>query len=58
MLGDGNYDANAVFDAAGNSGYQLWTAMPDPKAGQGPPYQSRDRLGCIERMRGEFGKTR
>jgi hypothetical protein len=57
VLGDGNYDANGVFDAAGASGYQLLTPMPDRNAGQGHHYQSPYRLGCIERMRGEFGKT-
>jgi len=57
VLGDGNYDANAVFDAAGESGYQLLTPMPHAHAGQGHHYQSPYRLRCIERMRGAFGKT-
>jgi hypothetical protein len=57
VLGDGNDDANAVFDAAGKSGYQLLTAMPAAHAGKGHPYQSPYRLGCIERMRSDFGKT-
>jgi len=57
VLGDGNYDANAVFDAAGASGYQLLTPMPDANAGKGHHYQSRYRLGCIERMRVAFGQT-
>lgn len=57
VLGDGNDDANAVFDAAGESGYQLLTPMPAANAGKGHHYQSRYRLGCIERMRSDFGKT-
>jgi hypothetical protein len=57
VLGDGNYDANAVFDAAAESGYQLLTAMPESNAGKGHHYQSPYRLRCLERMRGEFGKT-
>jgi hypothetical protein len=56
VLGDSNYDANAVFDAAGESGYQLLTPMPDGNAGKGHHYQSPYRLRCIERMRREFGK--
>ena len=58
MLGDGNDDANGVFDAAGNGGYPLLTPMPDANAGQGHHYQSPYRLGGIQRMRGDFGKTR
>jgi hypothetical protein len=57
VLGDGNYDANAVFDAAGESGYQLLTPMPATNAGKGHHYQSPYRLGCIERMRSDFGTT-
>jgi hypothetical protein len=57
VLGDGNYDANAVFDVAGESGYQLLTPMPAANAGKGHHYQSPYRLGCIERMRSDFGKT-
>jgi hypothetical protein len=56
VLGDSNYDANAVFDAAGASGYQLLTPMPHANAGQGHHYQSPYRLGCIERMRDAFGQ--
>lgn len=57
VLGDGNYDANAVFDAAGESSYQLLTPMPEANAGKGHHDQSPYRLGCIERRRGELGKT-
>jgi hypothetical protein len=57
VLGDGNYDANGVFGAAGASGYQLLTPMPDPNAGKGHHYQSPYRLARTERMRGDFGKA-
>ena len=57
VLGDGNYDGNGVFDAAGESGYQLLTPMPNANAGKGHRYQSPYRLSYIERMRGDFGKT-
>src|SRR5262249_30328950 len=51
VLGDGNYDAGRVFDAAAASGRQLVTPMPDPGAGQGHHYQSPHRLRCIELVR-------
>jgi DDE family transposase len=57
VLGDGNYDANAVFDAAAASGRQLVTPMPDPNAGTGHRYQSPHRRRCIELVRGEFGRS-
>jgi len=56
VLGDGNYDASPVFDAAAASGRQLVTPMPDPNAGQGHHYQSPHRQRCIELVRGEFGR--
>jgi hypothetical protein len=37
MLGDGEYDASPVFDAAGAAGYQLLAPRDDPEAGLGAP---------------------
>jgi hypothetical protein len=56
LLGDGNYDASPLFDAAGESGYQLLVPVTPPGAGQGHHYQSPYRLGGIERMRSDFGQ--
>lgn len=55
VLADGNFDANGLFDVAGERGTQLVVPMPDPNAGKGHHYQSPYRLRCIELMRGEFG---
>jgi hypothetical protein len=57
LLGDGNYDASAVFDAAAAAGYQLLAPAPDPHAGQGHHYQSPHRLRSIALWRGEFGQA-
>lgn len=44
LLGDGNYEASRVYDAAAGSGYQL-LAPPDPQdTGRGHTYQSEHRL--------------
>jgi hypothetical protein len=56
LLGDGEYDANAVSDAAGAAGYQLLAPREDPKAGLGHHYQSPFRLRSIELMRSPFGQ--
>jgi hypothetical protein len=56
LMGDGEYDANGVFDAAGASGYQLLAPREDPDAGLGHHYQSPYRLRCIELMRSSFGQ--
>jgi len=56
LLGDGEYDANPVFDAAGAAGYQLLAPRDNPKAGLAHMYQSPDRLRCIELLRSPFGK--
>ena len=56
LLGDGEYDANGVFDAAGAAGYQLLVPREDPEAGLGHHYQSPYRKRCIERMRTAFGR--
>jgi hypothetical protein len=56
LLGDGEYDGNAVFDAAGAAGYQLLAPREDPEAGLGHHYQSPYRLRCIDLMRSSFGQ--
>ncbi len=56
LLGDGEYDANAVYDAAGAAGYQLLAPREDPQAGLGHHYQSPYRLRCIALMRTPFGQ--
>jgi hypothetical protein len=56
LLGDGEYDANGVFDAAGAAGYQLLAPREDPGAGLGHRSQSPYRLRCIELMRSAFGR--
>jgi hypothetical protein len=56
LLGDGEYDASRVFDAAGAAGYQLLAPRAHPEAGLGHHYQSPYRLRCIELMRSLFGQ--
>jgi len=56
LLGDGESDANAVFDAAGAAGYQLLAPREHPEAGLGHRYQSPYRLRCIELMKTSFGR--
>ena len=51
LLGDGEYDANPVFDAAGAAGYQLLAPREQPEAGLGHHCQSPYRLRCIELMK-------
>ena len=55
LLGDGEYDANPVFDAAGAAGYQLLAPRKAPEAGLGHRCQSPYRLRSIELMRSTFG---
>jgi hypothetical protein len=50
LLGDGEYDASPVFDAAGAAGYQLLAPRKDPEAGLDHRYQSPYRLRSIELM--------
>jgi len=57
LLGDGEYDANGVFDAAGAAGYQLLAPREDPEAGLGHHYQSPYRVRCIELVRSSFGQA-
>ena len=47
LLGDGEYDANPVYEAAGTAGYQLVAPRKNPDRGGAPP-QSPYRLRCIE----------
>jgi len=56
MLGDGEYDASPVYDAAGAAGYQLLAPREHPEAGLGHHYQSPYRLRCIELMKSPFGR--
>jgi hypothetical protein len=56
LLGDGEYDANPVFDAAGDAGYQLMAPRKAPEAGLGHRCQSPYRLRCIELMGSAFGR--
>jgi len=55
LLGDGVYDVNALFDMAGQRGYQLVT--PAPKAPAGRRRQSRYRLRSIELVQDAFGQA-
>jgi len=50
LLGDGNYDANPVFDHAFTAGFQLVVPNGKPNAGKGHHYQSPHRLRSIELM--------
>ena len=56
LLGDGEYDANPVYDAAGAAGYQLVAPRKDPDAGLGHRRQSPYRLWCIELLGSAFGR--
>lgn len=58
LLGDGNYDASYVYDAAFGRGYQL--VAPYRKAenpGCGKHYQSPHRLRSIAILQGDFGRA-
>lgn len=56
LLGDGEYDAKAVFEVAGAAGYQLLAPRENPNAGVGHVPQSPFRVRCIELMRSRFGR--
>ena len=57
LLGDGNYDASRVYDAAAARGYQLVAPFRKAKnPGCGKHYQSPHRLRSIDIMRCDFGK--
>ncbi len=55
--GDGEYDANGVFDAAGAAGFQLIAPREDPGAGLGHHYRSPYRLRSMALLRTEFGRA-
>ena len=55
LLGDGEYDANSVFDAAGPRAISCWH-RGRPGYGVGAPLPEPVRLRCIELMRSGFGR--
>src|SRR5262245_34347205 len=55
VLGDGEYDVTAVFDAAGAAGLQSLAPREDPEAGLRHGSQSPYRLGSIELLVTRFG---
>jgi hypothetical protein len=57
LVGDGNYDANDLFDAAAAQGYALRTPHAQANAGKGHRYQSPQRLLSIAARRDDFGKA-
>lgn len=58
LLGDGNYDASYVYDAAMARGYQLVTPPPaGANPGCGKHYQSPHRLRSIAIMQSDFGRA-
>ena len=56
LLGDGEYDASPVYDAAAAAGYQLLAPREHPEAGLGHHYQSPYRLRSIALLRSNFGQ--
>jgi len=54
LLGDGNFDVNALYDLADQQSYQLVT--PPPKAPPGRRRQSLQRLHSIDLMARAFGR--
>jgi Transposase DDE domain len=57
LLGDGEYDASPVYDAAGRAGYQLLAPRENPSAGLGHCYQSPYRLRAIALWSTSFGQA-
>lgn len=57
LLGDPEYDSNALFDLAHEAGYQLVTPKRQKHRGIGHRRQSPFRLRSIELMTKPFGKT-
>lgn len=58
LLGDGNYDASYVYDAAFAQGYQLVAPFRKGKEpGSGKHYQSPHRKRSIAILQGGFGKA-
>jgi Transposase DDE domain len=56
LLGDGVYDANPVYEAAGRAGSQLIAPREDRAAGLGHRWQSPFRLRSIALLAGAFGQ--
>lgn len=57
LLGDGNYDASYLYDAANQAGYQLLAPCREAKnPGCGKHYQSPHRRRSLDLQRGPFGK--
>jgi hypothetical protein len=57
LLGDPEYDSNALFELAHEAGYQLVTPKRQKHRGVGHRRQSPYRLRSIELMKGQFGKA-
>jgi IS5 family transposase len=57
LLGDANYDANGVFDAAAAKGYAVRAIHKRANAGQGHRYQSPHRQRSIDAASTEFSKA-
>jgi len=57
LLGDSNYDANPLFDAAASKGYALRTPHRQANAGKGHRRQSPHRLLSIDAAPADFGKA-
>jgi hypothetical protein len=58
LLGDGNFDASHVYDAAFAKGYQLVAPFrPGKEPGSGKHYQSPHRLRRIAIMQSAFGQA-
>jgi hypothetical protein len=58
LLGDGNYDASYVYDAAAARGYQMVSPCRECKhPGSGKHYQSPHRLRSLAILGSEFGKA-
>lgn len=58
LLGDGNYDASYLYDAAFVRGYQLVApCRKAKKPGSGKHYQSPHRLRSLAILQGDFGKA-
>jgi hypothetical protein len=56
LLADGNYDSNALFDAAAQAGYQMVVPRWRPHAGQGHRYQSPYRQRSIALAGTDYGR--
>jgi hypothetical protein len=58
LLGDGNYDASYLYDAAAAQGYQLVAPFRECRQpGSGKHYQSPHRLRSIAILQSDYGKA-